>query len=459
MRLADNPALHACAQSKLPVLPVFICDEDSSCGYGSAAKVWLNGSLEVLDASLQKLGSRLILLKGKPGNLLPELAEKFNATIHANTRYEPQATQAQTDLQHALRKKGVTLELHTQGHLLFEPNEVRTGQGKPYQVFTPFYKNCRHQWKDFTPLPTPTKLAALAKGPASEKLATLKLLPQIKWDSEIKNTWTPGEEQAQKFLKEFASGKIADYPKARDWPSIDGTTSLSPYLAFGEISPRLILKGLQKCQPAHAETFVRELIWREFAYHVLVNFPHTVERPLREKFAHLEWNQDPKAFARWSKGLTGYPIVDAGMRQLWHTGWMHNRVRMIVGSFLTKDLLISWKEGAAWFWDTLVDADLANNTLNWQWVGGCGADAQPFFRIFNPETQSKKFDPKGAYIRKWLPELSKLPDKYLHAPWNTPEEILKAAGITLGQTYPEPIVDHAEARQDALAAYGRIKAR
>jgi deoxyribodipyrimidine photo-lyase len=273
----------------------------------------------------------------------------------------------------------------------------------------------------------------------------------------LKESWTPGEEGAQARLREFRK-HLADYTDERNRPDHSGTSRLSPHLHFGEISPRQVWHAVRDSSKSPgAETFLTEIGWREFAHHILVHFPKTPDHPLRPGFAKFPWSRSRKSLRDWQRGNTGYPIVDAGMRELWHTGWMHNRVRMIVGSFLTKDLLHSWQEGAKWFWDTLVDADLANNTLGWQWVSGCGADAAPYFRVFNPVLQGKKFDPDGDYVRRWVPELAKLPQKWIHEPWAAEASVLDKAGVRLGDTYPDPIVDHSEARQQALEAFRSIR--
>ena len=283
----------------------------------------------------------------------------------------------------------------------------------------------------------------------------LGLLPALDWADGLRAQWTPGPNGAQAALDAFKTEAVSRYKTDRDRPDFVGTSRLSPHLHFGEISPRQVWHECMKAPVA--EPYLRQLIWREFAHHLLYHFPHTPDQPLRENFNRFPWKKDPDGFAAWTRGKTGYPIVDAGMKELWRTGWMHNRVRMIVASFLVKDLLIPWQEGARWFWDTLVDANLANNTLGWQWVAGCGADAAPYFRIFNPVLQAAKFDPDGAYVKKWIPTLRGLPAPDLHRVYELPPAALTRAGVTLGTTYPRPVVDHAVARDAALDAYARLK--
>jgi len=424
---------------------------------GAASRVWLAGSLQALKTDLQALGSDLVIRQGDSTEaILLELTRSVSAReVHCHARYEPWARKQQQQVQETLKKNGIQLVSHTSGSLLWEPAAIATQQGKPYQVFTPFFNRCMAHFPGSEPLPAPKKLLAPDRWPKSVVVHDLPLLPKISWHREIQATWQAGEKQAMRCLNTFLKEALPDYPTARNIPGESGTSRLSPHLAFGEISPRQvwqIVSAAADRQPAvsafrkAAAAYLRELVWREFVYHVLYHFPHTVTQPLKTKFEAMPWQTDPKALRRWQQGQTGYPLVDAGMRQLWQTGWMHNRVRMVVGSFLTKDLLISWTEGARWFWDTLVDADLANNSLNWQWVAGCGADAQPFFRIFNPVGQSEKFDPQGEYIHQWVPELAALSSLDIHAPW-------KAVAKGKKLDYPAPIIDHTETREKALYLY------
>lgn len=350
------------------------------------------------------------------------------------------------------------------GTLLFEPGEIVNKSGKPFQVFTPFSRACLAQPAPEEPLDPPERLDTVDPSLCSLSIDDLELEPRQNWPSRIRSAWQPGAAGANQRLFRFVDQVLADYDARRDRLDVEGTSQLSPHLRWGEISPRQVWRAVRDLEGkashqrgAGVSTFVRQLLWREFAYHLLVHFPQTDHQPLRSEFQNFPWCNDPAKLKSWRQGRTGYPLVDAGMRQLWLTGWMHNRVRMVVASFLVKHLLIPWQEGARWFWDTLVDADLANNTLGWQWTAGCGADAAPYFRIFNPVSQARKFDPDGVYIRRWLPELSEMPPRWIHAPWQAPAELLAKAGVTLGKDYPLPIVDHAEARAAALAAFAQRK--
>jgi deoxyribodipyrimidine photo-lyase len=468
LRLQDNPALIAALKSGGPVLPVYILDEATEGDWppGGASRWWLHHSLARLDASLRERGSRLLLAKGDSGAVLRSLLKQSGASaVNWNRRYEPAIIARDKKLKAALLAEGITVTSFNAA-LLFEPHTVRNKAGGPFQVFTPFWRHCLA-----LPVAAPEKLPAgdfssPAKWPATVPLAELGLLPAIKWDSGLAAAWQPGEAAGLKRLRKFATAAMSGYGDERNLPAIDGTSALSPYLHFGEIGPRQIWAAVRAQSketgvfPANrgAQVFLNEVGWREFAHHLLFHFPQTPARPLREDFAAFPWQRNTRQLRSWQKGLTGYPIVDAAMRQLWATGWMHNRVRMIVASFLVKHLRISWQEGAAWFWDTLVDADLANNTLGWQWSAGCGADAAPYFRVFNPILQGAKFDPDGAYVRRWVPELDRLPTKFIHEPWEAPMDVLAEAALILGRDYPQPIVDHGEARAAALAAFKGLRA-
>lgn len=456
LRLNDNPALFEV--SKLgPLVPLYIWDPQvmGKWSLGAASRWWLHHSLGQLQKQFAEKNIPLIIRQGNSLQVLRNVLKECNAKhVVWNRCYEPEAIAHDAAVKAALQKEGIQVQTY-RGSLLFEPWTVANKQGKPFQVFTPFWKYCLSQAVPEAPLSTPPLMKQPVPIPVTETLSSLKLLPSIPWDAGLQEAWQPGELSAQKLLSHFLQNGIVDYGATRDIPGCEGVSRLSPYLHFGEISPRTVWKKVREsCDPQVADTYLRQLGWREFAYHLLYHFPKTPEQPLRKEFANFPWDNNPCHLLAWQKGYTGYPIIDAGMRQLWHTGWMHNRVRMIVGSFLVKDLLISWKEGAKWFWDTLVDADLANNTLGWQWVGGCGADAAPYFRVFNPVLQGEKFDPEGVYVKKWVPELEALPVRWIHRPWEAPDAVIWQAGIS---HYPKPVVDHKAARQRALAAFAQIR--
>lgn len=465
LRLDDNPALRAAVERGGAVVPVFLWspEEEDRWAPASASRWWLHQSLRVLNAELKNRGSGLVLRHGPAETALRDLIRETGAeAVFWNRRYEPALIRRDTALKNTLKKENIHAESFN-GGLLVEPWEVETKQARPFQVFTAFWKTAAPLCDGCQPQPAPAKLPATRPWPASVDLDSFGLEPKIDWAAGIREAWEPGCIGARKRLDDFIERGAAHYDAGRDRPDHDGTSRLSPHLHFGEISPRRVWQAVMGRAGSLAklargrEVYLKELGWREFAHHLLYHFPHTADAPLREQFADFPWEYDRKGLKAWQRGQTGYPIVDAGMRQLWHTGWMHNRVRMIVASFLTKDLRIAWQTGAKWFWDTLVDADLANNTLGWQWTAGCGADAAPYFRIFNPVTQGEKFDPDGRYVRRWVPELSGLPAKWIHAPWTAPAGVLGTAGIELGMDYPEPIVDHAEARRLALEAFAQVK--
>jgi deoxyribodipyrimidine photo-lyase len=460
LRLYDNAALSGALRSGKPIVPVFIWapDEETPWQPGSAARWWLHRSLASLDSSLRQRGSALVLRQGKTLEALRALVRETEATaVYWNRRCEPAFGVRDDEIGQVLAREGVRVHV-SDSSFLYAPEDVRTRDGKPFTVFTPFWKACLAEGDPPAPLPAPSAIPVPYRMPESVALSALALEPAVDWAQGLRHAWDVGESTALRFLDEFAESGISGYGVARDFPGERGTSRLSPYLHHGEVSPRSVWNRLRSAG-GEVDGFLRQLIWREFAHHLLFHFPHTTADPLRSEFNRFPWRSDASVLLAWQRGRTGYPLVDAGMRELWTTGWQHNRVRMLTASFLTKDLLISWKEGARWFWDTLVDADLANNSLGWQWVAGCGADAAPYFRVFNPVLQAGKFDGNGSYVRQWIPELAPLPNMFIHRPWEAPSEVLRSAGIELGVTYPRRIVDHVAARKRALQAYERLKAR
>ena len=463
LRLADNPALNAAVERGAAILPLFILDDSVDWTPSGAARWWLHHSLAALSRDLKSLGAPLCLRSGKAEDILPRLVKETSAgAVFWNRCYEPNAVARDKKLKEQLKTDGLDVASFN-GALLAEPWELKTGQGEPYKVFTPFWKALQGAGAPPQPLPRPNKLDGV-KSIDSETLDDWNLLPtKPDWAGGLRERWAPGEKGAGQRLSAFLDAAAKTYKSSRDRPDHEGTSRLSPHLHWGEISPRQVWQATRHTVAAGAlndsaaEAFLRQLGWRDFSHNLLFHWPDFPEKPWREAFAAFPWQDDDETFAAWCKGRTGYPIVDAGLRQLWATGWMHNRVRMIAASFLIKDLLIPWQRGEAWFWDTLVDADLANNAAGWQWVAGCGADAAPYFRIFNPVSQGEKFDPKGDYIRRWVPEIAALPDDVIHRPWEASPEVLKKAKVTLGETYPAPMVDHKAARVRALAAYEDVK--
>jgi deoxyribodipyrimidine photo-lyase len=457
LRLSDNPALYYAAQ-RGTVVPVYIYapEELRQRAPGAARQWWLHHSLQAFDQSLQQRGLKLIIRRAMQS--LPVLEQILTDTgadaLYWNTRYEPQLWERDERIRKILRSRGIEVR-EFPCHLLHDPDAVRTDSGQPYGVFTPFWKRLLQTTQVPEPLPVPETLRAPERLPDSEPLESLELLPKIDWAAGFRETWQVGEAAAHKRLEWFLRHAVEDYHALRDRPDLDATSRLSPHLLHGEISPRQIwhatLRHSNGKWTKGVEHFLRELGWREFGYHILYHHPYTQERALRSEFDTFPWTEvKTPAFNAWTKGRTGIPMVDAGMRQLWRIGWMHNRTRMIVASWLTKNLLIHWRLGEAWFWDTLVDADPASNVLGWQWTSGCGADAAPYFRIFNPVIQGRKFDPDGAYVRQWVPELANLPTEYIHAPWEAPESVLKQAGVRLGETYPYPQEPLDKSRDRAL---------
>jgi deoxyribodipyrimidine photo-lyase len=469
LRLQDNLALAAAVARGGPVLPIYVVDDEGEGTWrpGAASRWWLHHSLAALDAALRERGSQLILARGESGAVLRRLVDETGAgAVFWNRRYEPAAIARDIAIKRELAARGIEAASFNSA-LLHEPHTIANKQGRPFQVFSAYWRHClsreveRPVRSGRRPLPAPVRW------PRASGLDELELLPRRDWAAGFGDCWEPGEVGALTRLRRFAANGLDDYAEERDVPAHAGTSRLSPHLHFGEIGPRQVWAAVQARSRESgvfppgkgAAIFLNEIGWREFAHHLLFHFPHTPVQPLREEFSRFAWAGDPggETWRAWRQGRTGYPIVDAGMRELWRTGWMHNRVRMIVASFLVKHLRLSWTAGAAWFWDTLVDADLANNTLGWQWSAGCGADAAPYFRIFAPVLQGRKFDPEGGYVRRWVPELAGLPARWVHAPWEAPAGVLRGAGVRLGETYPQPIVDHATARAEALAAFRELR--
>ena len=467
LRLSDNPALTAAAQHG-GVVAVYLHtpEEEGPAALGAAARWWLHHSLEALGARLAKHGVPLIIRRGKAAlPLLQNLTAEYQVSaVYWNRQYASNLRARDEAVKTALKHAGLEVASFN-GSLLFEPWKVLRDAVHPYKVFTPFWKACLKQGIDQSVLPEPV-LTGGVKGKAGvnpQALASLELLPtKPDWAGGLRTTWQPGESGAWLRLNTFIERALATYKDGRNRPDQPGTSMLSPHLAFGEISPRQIIRRvLEACRgrlDQHSEHFFSELGWREFSYHLLYHFPHTVNRPLDLRWEDFAWPElDKQKLTAWQRGQTGIPLVDAGMRELWHTGWMHNRVRMNAASLLVKNMLIPWQFGERWFWDTLVDADLANNVQGWQWTAGCGADAAPYFRIFNPVLQGERFDPLGDYIRRWVPELASLPSKWIHQPWAAPTEVCAKAGVTLGVNYPWPVIDLAQTRMKALSLYEAIK--
>lgn len=465
LRLDDNPALMAAAADG-PVTALFVLED--GIGWrplGGAARWWLHHSLQALGASLAEAGVALVLRRGDPRVIVPSVVAATGArSVHWNRRYLPWTKPLDAAVKSSLTASGIAAQSHN-GSLLVEPRDVASGSGGPYKVFTPFFRAIRE--RAAIAAGACTAASALVPGPsaASDALADWKLLPsKPDWSGGLAALWTPGEAGAKARLSAFVDTALAHYPEGRDFPGRDHTSRLSPHLRFGEISVRrawaaaALAAAERPAVQKGADKFHTELGWREFSWHLLHHFEDFTTQNWRREFDRFPWAASPEHVEAWRCGRTGYPIVDAGMRQLWQTGWMHNRVRMIVGSFLVKHLLTDWRTGEDWFWDTLVDADPASNAAGWQWIAGCGADAAPYFRVFNPMTQGQKFDPDGHYVRRFVPELARLPNAVIHAPWTAPREILASSGVSLGTVYPWPIVEHAKARQSALDAYQTLKA-
>lgn len=460
LRLFDLPSLSAAQRDYDEVIPVYIHDTKTFPS-GGAADWWLHHSLKSLSEAIANKSGFLNVLQGYTLDTLDQFLSKTKASaIYFSRGYEPKLKKAQKDIYGLCKKRGVECKQFG-GRLLLEPDQVFNQQEKPFQVFTPFYKHCRTRAELGPITASPIRNTFSKKAFSSLSVDDLGLLPHSpNWAANFSSLWRPGEEQAKQTLYKQIPNLLNNYQNGRDFPARDDTSKLSPHLAFGEISPHRIHHYLTNKADIASETkepYIRQLFWRDFSYYLLFHWPEITDKPFKQKFTSFPWVKNKKQLEKWQKGETGYPIVDAGMRQLWETGWMHNRVRMIVASFLTKHLRIHWKEGAAWFQDTLVDFDLANNTAGWQWVAGSGADAAPYFRIFNPITQSEKFDSDGEYIRRWVPELAKLKHKSIHKPWEAKTGSSSRSDSESHHNYPNPMVDHQTARAQALEAYNDIK--
>jgi len=464
LRLSDNPAIQAALATERPVHLLYVLDQESPDLrlLGGAALWWLGRSLGSLAKQIEKLGGQLILRRGKAGKVLPAVIDETqSAAVFWNRRYGAAEIALDTSIKADLTQHGIEVT-SCNASLLHEPWTVQTQAKGPFRVFTPFFRAASQL--DTRPPTHAPKDWRWAKPIESDALNDWKLEPsRPDWAGGLRETWTPGEDGARAALADFLDHGIHGYAEKRDRPDRENTSRLSPYLRFGNISPHQALAALRHAEDAgevkaaDATKFVSEIYWREFSYHLLFHYPDLAEANFNKRFDALQWRHNKGFEAAWQRGLTGYPLVDAGMRQLWQTGWMHNRVRMVVASFLIKHGQIDWRHGERWFWDTLVDADPANNAASWQWVAGSGADAAPYFRVFNPVLQGEKFDPNGDYVRRFVPELAGLPNKFIHKPWLADEATLRKAGVTLAETYPRPIVDHALARQRALDNYARIR--
>jgi deoxyribodipyrimidine photo-lyase len=463
LRLADNPALAAAAKSGRPLIALYVLEEARSHrAMGGASRWWLAESLRTLRETIGRMGVPLTLRRGDPRPILIEIAASEDVeTVYWSRRYDKAEAATDNAIETALLAKQIGVETFN-ASLLNEPWSIESKAGGPIRVFTPYFKASLERGDPRRVVAAPTSLNA-APAPDSDRLEDWALEPlRPNWARDMETSWTRGEDGAAARLAEFTADALAGYAEQRDRPDIDGTSRLSPYLRFGEISPHQITLALERAGEnamlvKDIAKYRAELGWREFSYHLLHHYPDLGRVNFQRRFDAFPWRNDTAALSRWQRGETGYPIVDAGMRQLWRTGWMHNRVRMVCASFLIKHLLIDWREGEAWFWDTLVDADPANNTASWQWVAGSGADAAPYFRVFNPILQGEKFDPEGRYVRNFIPEIAGLPDALVHRPWEASPLELAAAGIELGKTYPAPVVDHSEARERALAAFQTLK--
>ena len=463
LRLSDNPALHEALEDGYAVIPLYILDDKNAAEWklGGAARWWLHHSLNSLNDDLR--GHLLVRSGDAADHLMNLISETGASAVYWNRCYEPWRVKRDEEIKSGLKDNGIEAESFN-GSLLWEPWEGCKDDGTPYRVYTPFYKNASSKKEPRDPYDRPERITYASHNEKTGAIDDLALMPEIEWYKEMEKVWDIGEDSAHAQLKDFFKNGLHNYKEGRDRPDKEYVSRLSPHLRHGEISPHQIWHMTKsygdshKIKQSEIDHYCKELGWREFSYHLMYHYPEIVWENLQEKFNDFPWkSQESKDLKRWQRGQTGIPIVDAGMRQLWQTGWMHNRVRMIVGSLLVKNLLIHWHRGEEWFWDCLVDGDLANNSASWQWIAGSGADAAPYFRIFNPITQGEKFDPNGDYVRKYVPELKDMPKKHIHSPWEADKDVLEKAGVTLGDNYPKPIVDVKESRQAALDAFQTIK--
>jgi deoxyribodipyrimidine photo-lyase len=470
LRLRDNPALHHALQRHDQVVLAFIYapDEEHPWQPGAASRWWLHHSLKKFQKALNQCDAELVIRVGDSAENLISLCTLSEAkTVYWNRLYEPALVSRDTEIKEQLATNGI--QAHSfNGGLLREPWEIHKDDGSMYRVYTPFSKKYLQLPEIDSPIDPPLNVNCRIIDGETANIDQLSLLPKKNWDSGFYDCWQPGEAGAFESLQDFLERALMNYAEGRDLPGIDGVSGLSPHLHFGEISPRQVWhevqfhaaqladEGLSSAKDS-ALPYLKQLIWRDFAHHILFHLPHTSERPFNSKFDAFDWEHDPQLLEAWQRGHTGIPLVDAGMRQLWNTGWMHNRVRMLVASLLCKNGLVHWLEGARWFWDTLVDADLANNSMGWQWTAGCGVDAAPYFRIFSPARQGQRFDPEGLYIKKWVPELYSLPSKYIHEPWLAPKSVLEQSNIVLNKHYPAPVLDLSKTRVEALARFKRLR--
>ena len=465
LRIRDHAALAAAVATGQPLIPVYVLDEAAGGAWrmGGAARWWLHHSLAAHQKALSEIGSHLVLRRGDSAEVLAGLAQETGAkALYCSRCYEPWAGRLEREVRDLLGDRGVEVKRFA-GALLHDPDRLLTKAETPFKVFTPFWRSLKSGLEVTRPLGAPRGIVSPDRVPDGDDLASWRLLPtRPDWAGGLRETWMPGEAGARERLAAFVEDRLAAYALMRDRPDREGTSRLSPHLAFGEVSARQCWWAAKEAArrgeaQEGLETFLKELAWREFSAHLLHHAPDLPDAPFRSEFASFPWREDRAMLRAWQRGMTGYPIVDAGMRELWTTGFMHNRVRMIAASFLIKHLLQPWQTGEAWFWDTLVDADLASNAANWQWVAGSGADAAPYFRIFNPMRQGETFDPDGDYVRRWVPEIARLPAALIHAPWKASPDALANAGVEIGRSYPAPIVDHASGRQAALDAFATLK--